>query len=179
MITPFNFFEWKEEMVIQLRAKGLFRVTMGTEVEPNSVVEKAKYFNKLDEAYGLLFLSISREFLFHLDSLTSPKEVWEKLESLFGKTDELRGHQLENELISLSPVHYDTIQDFFTKFKSLVLQLKQCGIEKKEDQLILSILSKLGLEFSVFVRTFHSGKITLRNWKMPGLEKCMDSLTQE
>ena len=92
MITPFIFFEWKVEMVIQLRAKGLFRVTIGTEVEPNSVVEKAKYFNKLDEAYGLLCLSISREFFFQLDSLTSPKEVWEKLESLFGKTDELRGH---------------------------------------------------------------------------------------
>ena len=108
-------------MVIQLRAKGLFRVTMGTQVEPNYVVEKAKYFNKLDEAYGLLCLRISREFLFHLDSLTSPKEVWEKLESLFGKIDELRRHQLKNELISLSRVHYDTIQDFFTKFKSFVL----------------------------------------------------------
>ena len=121
MLTPFKFFEWKAEMVIQLRAKGIFRVTMGTKVEPNSAGEKAKFFNKLDEAYGLLCLSISRELLLHLDSLTSPKEVWEKLESLFGKTDELRGHQLENELISLSPMHYDTIQDFFTKFKSLVL----------------------------------------------------------
>ena len=100
MLNPFNFFDWKADMVIQLRAKGLFRVTMGTKVEPNFAVEKAKYFNKLDEAYGLLCLSISREFLFHLKNLTSPKEVWEKLESLFGKTDELRGHQLENELIS-------------------------------------------------------------------------------
>ena len=118
-------------MVIQLRAKGLFRVIMGTEVEPNSAIEKANYFNKLDEAYGLFCLTISWELLFHLDILTSPKEVWEKLESLFGKTDELRGHQRENELISLSPVHYDTIEDFFTMFKSLVLQLKQCEIEKK------------------------------------------------
>ena len=90
---------------------------MGIEVEQNSAVEKAKYFNKLDEAYGFLCLSILREFFFHLDILTSPKEVWEKLESLFGKTDELRGHWLENELISLSLVHYDTIQYFFTKFK--------------------------------------------------------------
>ena len=121
MLTPFNLFEWKAEMVIQLRSKGIFRVTMGTEVESNSAVEKAKYFKKLDEAYGFLCLSISRYFLVHLDSLTSLKEVWEKLESLFGKTDELRGHQLEDELISLSLAHYDTIQDFFTKFKSLVL----------------------------------------------------------
>ena len=82
-------------MVIQLRAKGLFKVTMGTKVEPNFVVEKAKYFNKLDEAYGLLCLSISRELLFHIDILTTPNEVWVKLETLFGKTDELCGHQLD------------------------------------------------------------------------------------
>ena len=82
---------------------------MGTEVEPNSDVEKAKYFNRLDEAYGLLFLSILREILFHIDNLKTPNEVWVKIETLFGKIDELRGHQLENELIILSPVHFDTI----------------------------------------------------------------------
>ena len=67
-LTPFNYFEWKTDMVIQLRAKGLYRVTMGTEVEPNSTVEKLKYFNRLDEAFGLLCLRISRELLFHVDS---------------------------------------------------------------------------------------------------------------
>ena len=166
-------------MVIQLRSKGLYKVTMGTEMEPNYVVEKSKYFNRLDEAYGLLCLSISRDILFHVENLTTPNEVWVKLETLFGKNDELRGHHLENELISLTPAHYDTIHDFFTKFKSLVLQLKQCGSDKKEDKLILSILSKLGLEFSVFVSTFHAGKLTLQNWQMPSLDSFMESLTQE
>ena len=75
LITPFNFFDFKAKMVIQLRSKGLYKVTMGTEVEPNSAVEKAKYFNRLDEAYGLLCLSFSRELLFHIDSLTTPNEL--------------------------------------------------------------------------------------------------------
>ena len=96
-------------MIIQLRYKGLYRVTMGTKVVPNSAVEKSKYFNRLDEAFGLLCLRISRELLFHVYSLTTQNEVWEKLEYLFGKTDDLRGHQLENELISLIPAHFDTI----------------------------------------------------------------------
>ena len=95
LLTPFNFFEWKAEMVIQLRSKGLYKVTMGKKVEPNSAVEKAKYFNRLNEAYGLLCLSISRELLFHIDSLTTPNEVWVKLESLFGKTDELEDISLK------------------------------------------------------------------------------------
>ena len=58
LLTPLHFFYWNKYMVIKLRSKGLYRVTMGPEVEPNSVVEKAKYFNRLDEAYGFLCLSI-------------------------------------------------------------------------------------------------------------------------
>ena len=57
LLTPFKLFDWKENMFIQLRYKGLYRVTMGIEVSPNSVVEKAKYFNRLDEAYGYCYHS--------------------------------------------------------------------------------------------------------------------------
>ena len=94
ILTPFNLFEWKDEMKILLRVKGLYKVTMATEVEPNATVEKIKWHNRRDEFYGLLCLSISRDLLFHLDGLTSPNEVWEKLEELLGKADEMRGHQI-------------------------------------------------------------------------------------
>ena len=66
-----------------MREKCLYRVTMETEVEPNVAAEKIKWHNRRDEAYGLLCLSISRDILFHLDGLTSPNEVWEKLEEIF------------------------------------------------------------------------------------------------
>ena len=94
-------------MEILLREKGLYRVTMTTKVYPNATAEKIKWHNMRDEAYGLLCLSISRDLLFHLDSLTSPNEVCEKLEDIFGKTDEMRVHQIENELISLSPSSFE------------------------------------------------------------------------
>ena len=113
---------------------------MGTENDPSSVVEKSKFFNRMDEVFGMICLKISRDLLFHVDSITTPNEVWFKLKSLVGRIDELRGHHLENELITLNPTHLETIQDFFTKFKSPILQLKQCGIKKKEEQLIFSIL---------------------------------------
>ena len=124
ILTPFNYFEWKAEIEILLRAKGLYRVTMATEAEPNAAAEKIKWHNRRDEAYGLLCLSISRDLLFHIDGLTSPDQVWEKISELFGKTDEMRGHQLENELISLSPSNFESMEQYFSKFKALVLQLK-------------------------------------------------------
>ena len=70
-------------MEIILREKCLYRVTMEIEAKPNAAVEKIKWHNRRDEAYGLLCLSISRDLLFHLDGLTSPNEVWENLVDLF------------------------------------------------------------------------------------------------
>ena len=43
----------------------------------------------------------------------------------------------------------------------------------------MAILSKLGLDYSIFVSTFHASKLTARNWKMPSLIDFMESLTQE
>ena len=72
ILTPFKFFEWKDEMKILLRSKGFFRVNMEIEVDPNVAIGKIKWHNRSDEAYGFLCLSISRDLLFHLDGLTSP-----------------------------------------------------------------------------------------------------------
>ena len=92
----------------------------------------------------------------------------------------MRGHELENELISLSPSPFDIVQDFFMKFKSLRLQLKECGIDKKDDQLVLSVLSKLGPDYLVFVSTFYSTKSALgATWKMPSLDSFVADLTWE
>jgi hypothetical protein len=68
------------------------------------------------------------------------------LEGLFGKQDEMRGHMMEAELLTLDPKIFDNIQDFFTKFKDLLSQLKACGVDKskEEKQMVLTILSKIG-----------------------------------
>ena len=116
---------------------------------------------------------------FHINVLNTPKEVWDKIASLFDKQDDLRIYQLENELISLHPGNLETLNDCFTKFKQLVLQLKQCEVEKEDDQLILTILSKLGDDYSGFVSTFRAGNLKTHGWKMPTLNAFIESLTSE
>ena len=73
LLTPFNYHQWKGDMEIQLCAKGIYRVTMDTEEEPNHVVDKARFFNKIDEDFGFLCLSISKDLLFHLSGLKTLK----------------------------------------------------------------------------------------------------------
>ena len=81
--------------------------------------------------------------------------------------------------MSLQPSNFEILNDFFTKFKHIVLLLKQCKVEKEDDQLILAILSKIGADYSVFVSTFHVGKLTTPGWKMPTLNAFIESLTSE
>ena len=130
ILNPFNYHELKSKISILFCSRGLYGVTLALENEPNAVIEKAKWNNRLDEAYGLLYLSISLGLIFNIDGLTTPKQLCTQLESLFGVQDELREHQLEIELFSLSPSNFESLMGFFTKFKSLVLIIKKCGIDK-------------------------------------------------
>jgi hypothetical protein len=70
---------------------------------------------------------------------------------------------LEVDLLTLDPKSFENIQDFFTKFKDLLSQLKACRVDKlkEEKQMVLTILSNIGPEFSVFISTFHIVQICL------------------
>ena len=88
-------------------------------------------------------------------------------------------YHLENEFMYLQLGNFETLNDFFTKFKHIVLLLKRCEVKKEDDQLILAILSKLGANYSVFVYIFHAGKLTTPGWKMPSPNAFIDSLIEE
>ena len=124
LLNPYNFHTLKSKMELQLYSKGLFRITMDTEVEPGSAIEKSRFLNKKDEAFGFLCLSISEDLLSHLTDLKTPKQIWDKLESLYGKHDDMRVYQLENELMSLQPSNFEILNDFFTKFKNIFFSLE-------------------------------------------------------
>jgi hypothetical protein len=94
----------------------------------------------------------------------------------------MRGHMMEVDLLTLDPKSFDNIQDFFTKFKDLLSQLKACWVDKskEEKQMVLTILSKIHPELSVFLSTFNFFRFTSRaTWKMPSLEDFIKVLTQD
>jgi hypothetical protein len=112
----------------------------------------------MDEAFGTICSLISLELLFQISSCKTPNEAWTTMEGIFGKYDEMRGHILEVELLTLDPKTFNNLKSFFTKYKDLLSQLKACEVDKskEEKQMVLTILSKLGPKYSVFVSTFHS-----------------------
>jgi hypothetical protein len=69
---------------------------LGKEKEPTDADKKVKWDNRTDEACGLIGMSISHDLRFHLQEIDDPNEAWENLESVFGKHNIIRAHQLEN-----------------------------------------------------------------------------------
>jgi hypothetical protein len=63
----------------------------------------------MDDSYDLLYVSMSHELLFHIEACTKPNDIFTKLEDLFVKQDEMRGHMLKVELNSLDKRNFDNI----------------------------------------------------------------------
>ena len=58
---------------------------MDREVEPQQYIESSKFLNNIDETLIFMCIHISKDLLFLLEGLGTAKEVWDKLESVFGK----------------------------------------------------------------------------------------------
>ena len=89
ILTSSNYFSWKSRMEDVLRSRGLFIFTSGKETKPTDDYKKIKWENICDEACGLIGISISIDLCFHISEIDEPDKAWEKLESLFGKHNEI------------------------------------------------------------------------------------------
>jgi hypothetical protein len=112
-----------------LRSKGLYQITLGKEEEPTDDEKYVKWINRNDEARGLIGMSISLDLRFHLQGLDAPNKSWEKLEVVFGKHNIIRAHQLENQLMNLSPNDFPCIEYYLSKFKTLRILYEECQLD--------------------------------------------------
>ena len=106
---------------------------------------------------SLVFLDI----MFQLDGCKNSHDAWTTLKTLYWITDEVKGYQLDNELMSLDPKSFDNIHDYVIKVNDLISQCKSCGVEKKDIQLVLTTLSQLEPEYDAFVCSFHTHGLTI------------------
>jgi len=90
-------------------------------VVPNLKDENKKFLlnRKKDEAISIMTTYISRELSFHSSGIDYSNEVWSKMMKLFNKVDESEIIQIEKELISLEPLSFGGIEDYFSRVKEL------------------------------------------------------------
>ena len=99
---------------------------------------------------------------------------------LFGRDNEFRAMQLEMDLSFLIPDEHASIEDYLTKFKSLIARLKGCGKTKSDSECIFLILFKLKGPYHVFCFSFYSTMDELGDdFKMPTFELFCERLTRK
>jgi hypothetical protein len=158
LLTSTNYFQWKSHMEDLLRSKGLYQITLGKEIEPIDVDKKFKWSNKNDVARGLIRISIYHDLRFHLQQIDKLDEAWENIEFVFVKHNIVQAQQLENKVLTLSPSDFSCIEDYPSKFKTLIILCEECKIKMEEECFIYLIISKLGSAHFVFVSTFYDMK---------------------
>jgi hypothetical protein len=91
LLTPHNYLEWKPKILLMLRCRGLYQITMAMEVDPDSTDEKNNFLNRQDMSIRWILSFISLEILHQVydDSEEStPNELWTILAVLFGNMEE-------------------------------------------------------------------------------------------
>jgi hypothetical protein len=87
---------------------------------------------------------------------------------------------LEVELSSLVPDEHTSIEDYISKFKLLVAQLKRCGKNKSNEECIFLIFSKLKVPYQVFSFAFYFIMDALESeFKMSSFDIFYERLTRE
>ena len=128
-------------------------------------------------------MSISQDLQFHILDIDNPHEALGKLNTVFCIQNQIRVHQLENELLTLGPNNFSSIEDFLSRFKTLRVLLEGCKVKKEDGSLIYCILTNIGPAYSVFVFAFHSTREAIissgTTYKNPSFDAFCDSLIRE
>jgi hypothetical protein len=99
---------------------------------------------------------------------------------LFGKHNIIRAQKLENQVLTLNPSDFSCIENYLSKFKTLITLCEECKINIEEDRCIYIILYNLGSAYYVFVSTFYVMQEGLGEaYKNPTLENFYDDLIRE
>ena len=83
--------------------KGYNLYVHGTITKPTDAKELIEWKKQNQQALGIIRSYVHRDLFFHIASFMESKPTWDKLESLYGKVDEEKGFQIEEDLTSLGP----------------------------------------------------------------------------
>ena len=127
LLTSYNYTTWKDIVWSRLMKKGLNMYVDGKITKFIDATTLIDWKIKDNQALGIIWSCVHRDLFFHISIFKDAKGAWEKLEGFYGKVDEEKGFQIEDDLLLLDPKNFDTIQDYINKANELRALLKDCG----------------------------------------------------
>ena len=87
LLTPsIRYSEWKLKMISYLKRQCIYEVSIG--IGKGSYKDDNDWLNDGDIYFGTICLVFSPSFLYLIDSVEYPKDIWKKMDRTFGKYNE-------------------------------------------------------------------------------------------
>ena len=159
-LTPHNYATWSIKMWCHLMHNGVSQYIDGTLpklASDNVSACDISAWEAMDrKALGDIFLGVDDKIMYQIRKSSTSKEAWDTLKNLYDKVSDEDIFKIEDELVSLDPKSFDSIQDFIIKVNELRTKLTNCGNPIKDDKLIYLIHNKLPSEYSTFVSSYNT-----------------------
>src|SRR5262249_20058406 len=163
-----NYAYWKTRMTIFLKASGYFvwktiedgpYVATTTEEEWDDTVIKKMSLDSI--ATNILYCGLSPQEFNRVQLCKNAKEIWEKLEVTYEGTSQVKATKVsllthKYELFKME--EGETINDMFTRFSSILNELKGLGKEYKNAEVVRKILRCLPYSWSPKVTAIEEAK---------------------
>ena len=164
-LTPHNYATWSVQKWCELineevsqYADGSFPKPIGDQISQSEIHAWEIVDRK---SLGLIRLGVDDKILYQIIKYDTSKETWSALKNLYGKVIEEDFYKIEDNIISLDPKNFDSIQDFIIKVNELRTKFDDCGSPIKDDRFIYLIHNKLPSKYSTFISSFNTTKATL------------------
>ena len=89
--------------------KGLSLYVDGTITKLIDAIALINWKTQDQQALGIIKNYVHRDLFFHISSCKESKEASDKLKAIYGKVDEEKGFQIEDDLLLLDLKNFDTI----------------------------------------------------------------------
>lgn len=125
---------WKFRVQTYLEMKGVKKCL--TEALPTDETEKKAFVAKDVVAKHLIVSFIADDHLEVVQEKTTAKEMWDALNTTFGKSGAVSQHLLRRQLIGMKMQNGEAMTEFFSRFDKVVRELKASGAKLEQDDII-------------------------------------------
>uniref|UniRef100_A0A5S6Q2R8 Retrotransposon gag domain-containing protein n=1 Tax=Trichuris muris TaxID=70415 RepID=A0A5S6Q2R8_TRIMR len=133
-----NHHDRRFNMELLLRKKRLWKYVDGSTMRPESAPTNASDLERFDEqseiSHATIVLAIEPLRQEHMRECETARDIWERLEAAFEAKSRPRMMQLTRCLIDNKCSETEPIDDYVARTKRIATQLKEAGLEFKNDQ---------------------------------------------
>ena len=151
-LTDSNFYIWKQKIQLLLALRDVDQY-ISDDVVPDSTSadERRKWIRGDAKAKAIIGLSLSDDHLQHVRGLSSAKETWDAILSVFERHTLLNRLAARREFYTVTMVPNEKVLSFINRVKELGARLQSMSVEIDDKEMAMAVLNGLPSRFDSLI----------------------------